>query len=91
MAGNFSLQHRVLTGSGAPRPPVPRVRGALSLGLGRPGRGAGHSPLSGAGFGRSWKYTSPPNTPSWPGGHLKHIDNCTFTFTFYLLILENCC
>jgi len=33
----------------------------------------------------------PPNTPSWRGAQLKHIDNCTFTFTFYLLILENCC
>jgi hypothetical protein len=34
-------------------------------------------------------YLHSPNTPSWHGAQLKHWDNFTFTFTFYLQHMYN--
>jgi hypothetical protein len=42
-AGNFSLLHRVQTGSGAQPASCPMGTGALSLGIKRRGREADHS------------------------------------------------
>jgi hypothetical protein len=42
-------------------------RAALSLGVGRPGRGTGGSPPSGVGVGNAWSCGSAPNASSWPG------------------------
>jgi hypothetical protein len=47
-AGNLSLHHRVQNGSGAHAPSYPMGKGALSLGVKRPGREADHSPPSNA-------------------------------------------
>jgi hypothetical protein len=59
-AGNFSLQYRVQTGSGA-HPASYRVgTRALSLRVKRPGREAGHSPPSSAEVKNAWSYTSTP-------------------------------
>jgi hypothetical protein len=57
-AGNFSLHHRVQTGSGALQPPIQWVSGTLSLGVKRPGREADHSPPSSAEVKNAWSYTS---------------------------------
>jgi hypothetical protein len=43
---NFSLHHRLQTGSGARQPPVQWVPGALFLGVKRSRREANHSPPS---------------------------------------------
>jgi hypothetical protein len=59
-AGNFSLHHRVKTGSGALQPPIQWVPGALSLGVKRPGREATHSPPSSAEVKNARSYTSNP-------------------------------
>jgi hypothetical protein len=45
-AENISLHHNVQNGSGPAQPPIQWVTGALSLGVKRPGREAGHSPPS---------------------------------------------
>jgi len=42
-AGNFSLRHRVQTGSGAQPPSYQIDTGALSLGVKQPGREADYS------------------------------------------------
>jgi hypothetical protein len=42
-AGNFSLRHRIKTGSGAHPASCPTGTGALSLGVNQPGREADHS------------------------------------------------
>jgi hypothetical protein len=47
-AGNFSLHHRVQSGSGAYPAPIQWVPGTLSLGVKRPGREADNSPPSSA-------------------------------------------
>jgi hypothetical protein len=47
-AGNFSLHYRVQNGSGAHPASYPRVLGALSLGVKRPGHEDDHSPPSSA-------------------------------------------
>jgi hypothetical protein len=60
-AENFSLHHRVQTGSGAhPASSTQWIPGALSLGVKRPGLGADHSPPSSTGVKNAWNYTSPP-------------------------------
>jgi hypothetical protein len=76
--GNFSLYHRVQTGSGAHPTSYP-VSGALSLGIKRPGHEVTiplhlvpRSRMCGA-------IPALPSTPSWRGAQLKHRD-----FTFYL-------
>jgi hypothetical protein len=47
-AGNFFLNHRVQSGSGAHPASYPMGTRALSLGVQRPGREADHSPSSSA-------------------------------------------
>jgi hypothetical protein len=73
---------------GLTQPPIQWVPGALSLGVKRPGGEADHSPPSSAKVKeRVELYFHSPNTPSWRGAQLKHVDNFTFTFTFYLAVL----
>jgi hypothetical protein len=59
-AGNFSLHHRVQTGSGAHPPPIQWVSGALSLEVKRSGRKADHSLPSSAEVKNAWSYTFTP-------------------------------
>jgi hypothetical protein len=56
-AWNFSLHHCVQIGSGAHPASCPV---ALSLGVGRLGRGAGRSPPYGAGVRNTWSCASTP-------------------------------
>jgi hypothetical protein len=65
--GNFSLHHRVQTGSGAHPASYPMgTRGSFA------GSKAGHSPPSSAEV-KEWVelYFHSPNTPSWRGAQLK--------------------
>jgi hypothetical protein len=63
---------------GPTQPPIQWVPGALSLGVKRPGREAGHSPPSSAEVKECVElYIHSPNMPSWGGAQLKHGD---FTF-----------
>jgi hypothetical protein len=73
-ARNFSLHHRVQTGSVA-------HPGALYLRAKRPGREADHSPPSSAEVKKCVELNiHSPNTPSWCGAQLKHSDKFTFNF-----------
>jgi len=55
------------------RPPVQWVPGALSLGVKRPGREAGHSPPSSAEVKECVElYLRSSNTPPWRGDQLKN-------------------
>jgi hypothetical protein len=58
-AGNFSLHHRVHSGSGAHSAFIRWVPGAPSLGVKWPGPEADHSPPSSAEVKNVWSYTSP--------------------------------
>jgi hypothetical protein len=67
-------------------PPIQWVPGALSLGVNRPGREAGHSPPSSAEVKERVELSFPiPNTPSWRGAQLnkKHRHYVTFNFRLY--------
>jgi hypothetical protein len=55
-AGNFSLLHRVQTGSGPTQPPIRWLSGVLSPGIKRPVLEANHSPLSSVDVKNSWSY-----------------------------------
>jgi hypothetical protein len=57
--GNFSLHHRLQTGSGV-RLPIHWVLEALSLVVKQPGREADHSPPFSAEVNNAWGYTSTP-------------------------------
>jgi hypothetical protein len=59
-AGNFSLHHRVKTGSAAHPASYPLGAGSLSLGIKRPGREADHSLPSSSKVKNAWRYTSTP-------------------------------
>jgi hypothetical protein len=59
-SGNFSLRHRVQTGSGAHPTSYPMGIGAPSLGVKRPDSEADHSPLSSGEVKNAWRYTSTP-------------------------------
>jgi hypothetical protein len=60
-ARNFSLHHRVQTGSGEPtQPPIQCVPGTPSLGVKRPSREADHSPSSSAEVKNALSYASIP-------------------------------
>jgi hypothetical protein len=60
-AGNFSLHHRVQTGSGAhAQPPIQLVPAALSLWVKRQRRDADPSPPSNTQVKNEWSYTSTP-------------------------------
>jgi hypothetical protein len=75
------------TALGPMQPPIQRVLGALSLGVKRPGREAGHSSPSSAEF-KEWVelYLHSPNAPSWRGAQLKHRDKFTFNFYLYRIL-----
>jgi hypothetical protein len=82
-ARNFSLHHRVHTGSEAhPASYPPGTRGSFPGGVKRPGREPDHSPPSRVEVKNARNYHS-PNTPSWRGAELKHRDS----FTYYILSL----
>jgi hypothetical protein len=67
-SGNFSLHHRVQTGSGAHPASYPMgTRSSFTGGIKRPGREAEHSPPPSAEVKNAWSYTS-----SWRGAELKH-------------------
>jgi hypothetical protein len=59
-AGNFSLHHRVQTGSGAHPVCYPMGTRGSFPGVNRPGREADHSPPSSAEVRNAWGYTSTP-------------------------------
>jgi hypothetical protein len=66
------------TALGPTQPRIQWVSGALSLGVKRPGREADHSPPSSAEVKECVElYLHSPNTSSWRGAHLKHMDNFT--------------
>jgi hypothetical protein len=59
-AGNFSLHHRVQTGSGAHPPSYPMGTMGSFPGIKRQGRVADHSPPSSAEVKNAWSYTFTP-------------------------------
>jgi hypothetical protein len=90
-AGNFSLHHRVQTGSGSHPASYPMGTGAVSLGIKRPGRKVDHSPPSSAEVKNAWSYTSTLQYVFMTWCLIKNRDN--FTFIFYaptLLELKLC-
>jgi hypothetical protein len=56
----FLLATMSRTALGPTQPPIQWAPGALSLGVRRPGREGGHSPLSSAEVKNAWSYTSTP-------------------------------
>jgi hypothetical protein len=76
--GNFSLHHRVQTGSGA-HPASYSVPGALSLWVKWPGREVDHSPPSNAEVKKVWSYTSTPQYVFMAWCLVKHREDFTFT------------
>jgi hypothetical protein len=65
---------------GPTQPPIQWIRGALSLGVRRPGREADHSTPSSAEVKECVElYLHSPNTPAWRGAQLKDRHNFTFT------------
>jgi hypothetical protein len=59
-SGNFSLHHRVQTGSVAQPASIQWVPGAISMGIKRSMREADHSPQFSAEVKNAWSYTSTP-------------------------------
>jgi hypothetical protein len=59
-AGNFSLHHRVLNGSGTHPASYSMGNRGFFLGVKQPGREADHSPSSSAEVKNAWSYTSIP-------------------------------
>jgi hypothetical protein len=84
-AGDFSLHHRIQTGSGAHPASYPMgTSGSLPEEgvLKQLGREADHSPPSSAEVKNAWSYTSAPPVPFMAWCLVKHRDNFTFlTFT----------
>jgi hypothetical protein len=78
--GIFVLTTLSRTALGPTQPPIQWVRGALSLGVKRPGHEADHSHPSGAAVKNSWNYTSTPQYVFVAWCLVKHRDNFTFTF-----------
>jgi hypothetical protein len=73
------------TALGPTQLPIQRVPGAISLGIKRPGREAGHSPSSAEVKECVELYLHSPNTPSWRGAQLKRIWVTTNFPTRFLL------
>jgi hypothetical protein len=84
-AGNFSLHHRVQTGSGIHPPSYPMGTRGSFPGVKRPWRESLHSPPCSADVTKAWCYTSTPNTPLWRGDDLKHREN--FLLLLYIIFL----
>jgi hypothetical protein len=86
MLGIFLFTTASRTALGLTQPPIQWVPGALSMGVKQPRREAHHSPPSSdVGQRKSGAIPPLPNTPSWRGAQLKHRDNFTFTFYFYIM------
>jgi hypothetical protein len=78
-AGNFSLLHRVQTGSGAHPASYPvGTRGSFP-GVKWPGREVEDSPPSSAEVKNAWSYTSTPLYAFMAWWLVEHRDNVTFT------------
>jgi hypothetical protein len=88
-AGNFSLHHRVQTGSGA-HPDSYRTctKGSFPAGKEAEG-GVDHSHPSSVEVKNAWNYTSTLPTPLWRGDQLKHRNTFTFTLTYPPYMLRN--
>jgi hypothetical protein len=71
------------------QPPIQWARGALSLGLKRPGREADHLPPSSAKVKNAWSYTSTPQYIFMAWCLVKHRDNFTFSIWCYLHSQQN--
>jgi hypothetical protein len=84
--GIFLFTTTSRTALGPTQPPIQWVPGALSLGVKRLGHEADHSPPSSAKVKNVWSYTSTPQYFFMAWCLVKHRDNFTFTFTFYLLL-----
>jgi hypothetical protein len=62
---NFLLSKSLRPDLGSTQPPNQWAPGALSPGVKRQGREAGHSPPTSAEVKKTWIYTSTPHTSSW--------------------------
>jgi hypothetical protein len=83
--GNFSLHHRVQTGSEPTQSPIQWVPRDLSIGVKRPGYEADHSPPSSAEVKECVElHIHSPDTPSWSGAQLKKAQGQLY-LTFFLL------
>jgi hypothetical protein len=70
-AGNFSLRHRLQTGSGATQPPIQGVPAVPFPEVKQLGREAEYSSPSSADIKNEWIYTSIPHTSSRSGAQLR--------------------
>jgi len=77
-AGNFLLSIPSRSALAPTQPPIQWVSEALSRGVMRPGREAGHSHSSGAEVKNAWSYTSTLSYVFMAWCLVKHRDNFTF-------------
>jgi hypothetical protein len=88
VAENFSLHHRVYTGSGPHSHFYPAGTRGFFLGVKLPGPEADHS-LHRVPISRMRGAIIPlPITPSWRGVRLKHRNDFIFTFMFIISLFE---
>jgi hypothetical protein len=81
--------HRVQNGSGAHAVSYPVGTRGSFRGVKWPGREADHSPPSSAEVKDCVEiYFHSPNTPSWRGAQLKHMDNFTFLPSLFANSME---
>jgi hypothetical protein len=73
------------------QPPIQCVRGALSLGVKRPGRDADHSSPSSAEVKNAWSYTSTPQYVFIAWCLVKHRDNFTLPYKTYIMTVKGQC
>jgi hypothetical protein len=77
------------------QPPIQWVRGALSLGVKRPGLAADHLVPKSRMYGRMgkyvWSYTSTPQYVFMAWCSVKHRDNFTFTFISVCILSHPLC
>jgi len=74
---------------GPTQPPIQWVRGALFLGVKRPGREADHSPPSSAEVKNAWSYTSTPQYVFMAWYLVKQRDNCSFILPYWKWLTFN--
>jgi hypothetical protein len=81
--GIFLFTTASRTALGPTRPPIQWVKGALTLGVKRPGREADHSPPSSAEVKECVElYIHSSNTPAWCGAQLKADGQLYFYLTY---------
>jgi hypothetical protein len=83
--GNFSLRHRLQTGSGAHLACIRKIPVALSPRVERPGRKVDNSSPYSAEIENAWSYTSIPPCVAMAWCFVKHSDNFTFTLLYGLI------